>query len=49
MFPFDNRKGFPGKVKVFLNDILMPNTDMETLKKTAWYLIKETLDNNKIN
>jgi len=49
MFPFDNRKGFPGKVKVVLNDILMPNTDMETLKKTAWYLIKETLDNNKIN
>ena len=49
MFPFDNRKGFPGKVKVVLNNILIPNTDMETLKKTAWYLIKETLDNNKIN
>ena len=49
MFPFDNRKGFPGKVKVVLNDILIPDKDMETLKKMSWNLIKETLDNNKIN
>lgn len=43
MFPFDNRKGYPGKVKVYLNDILEPHSDMETLKKQAYDLIYKTL------
>lgn len=47
MFPFDNKKGYPGKVKVFFNDILEPTQTMEEMKKTAWDMMKTTLDNHK--
>lgn len=43
MFPFDNSKGYPGKVKVFLNEILHPTTDMNTLKESAREIILNTL------
>lgn len=43
MFPFDNSKGYPDKIKVYLNEILPPNTDMEQLKNTAYQLIYNTL------
>lgn len=43
MFPFDNSKGYPGKVKVYLNDILEPKQDMEAMKQKAWHLINDTL------
>lgn len=46
MFPFDNSKGYPGKIKVYFNDILEPNKDMETLKETAWSLINKALLKN---
>lgn len=47
MFPFDNSKGYPGRVKVYLNDILEPNSDAEYLKEKSWNLIKNTLDKEK--
>lgn len=43
MFPFDNSKGYPGKVKVYFNDILDPNDTMENLKEKAWHLMNNTL------
>lgn len=43
MFPFDNSKGYPGRVKVYFNDILPPDTDMERLKNKAWTMIHQTL------
>lgn len=46
MFPFDNSKGHPGKVKVFLNDILDYNTNHQKLKETAFLQIKNTLEQN---
>lgn len=45
MFPFDNGKGFPGKVTVILNDILEPNESAEILKEKSRNLILETLEN----
>jgi 1-acyl-sn-glycerol-3-phosphate acyltransferase len=43
-FPFDNSKGKPGKIKVFLNDILEPNgNNHQELKKIAFSEIKSTL------
>lgn len=46
MFPFDNSKGYPGKMKVYLNDILEPDTDMETLKQKAYDMILKTIEKN---
>ena len=46
MFPFDNSKGYPGRMKVYLNDILEPNTDMETLKQKAYDMILKTIEKN---
>lgn len=43
MFPFDNSKGYPAKIKVYLNEILPPDTDMERLKNQAYQLIYNTL------
>lgn len=43
MFPFDNAKGYPGRVKVYLNEILAPSNDMEELKEKSWHLIYNTL------
>lgn len=48
MFPFDNSKGYPGRMKVYLNDILEPDTDMdmETLKQKAYNMILKTIEKN---
>ncbi|MCX8525969.1 1-acyl-sn-glycerol-3-phosphate acyltransferase [Chryseobacterium formosus] len=43
MFPFDNSKGYPGKVKVFFNDILEPTNYPKDLKLSAFETIKKTL------
>ncbi|MCD0479927.1 1-acyl-sn-glycerol-3-phosphate acyltransferase [Chryseobacterium sp. LC2016-29] len=43
MFPFDNSKGHPGKVKVFFNDILEPTDSPKNLKQSAFETIKKTL------
>ena len=46
MFPFNNSKGYPGRVKVFFNDILEPNETSKELKAKAFEEIKFTLENN---
>ena len=43
MFPFENGKGFPGKVKIYLNDILEPNKTTAELKNEAYEMIHSTL------
>lgn len=43
MFPFDNSKGYPGKITVVFNDILEPQSDMEAMKSNAYNQIKITL------
>ncbi|MBD3905811.1 1-acyl-sn-glycerol-3-phosphate acyltransferase [Chryseobacterium sp. Ch-15] len=43
IFPFDNSKGHPGKVKIFFNDILEPTDSPKNLKLTAFETIKKTL------
>ncbi|EKB61239.1 lysophospholipid acyltransferase family protein [Bergeyella zoohelcum] len=44
MFPFDNKKGYPGKIKVHFHGILPPNTDAETLKTEAFCRMKKVLE-----
>ncbi|MGC4130455.1 MAG: lysophospholipid acyltransferase family protein [Bergeyella sp.] len=44
MFPFDNGKGFPGKVKIFMNDILEPDQPTNELKLFSHNEIKKTLE-----
>lgn len=44
MFPFDNSKGFPGKVTVYFIDVLEPEGSAEELKQRAFDLIKNTLE-----
>ena len=46
MFPFNYGKGFPGKVKVYFNDILEPDQSIEILKATAHSKIKNVLENH---
>lgn len=46
MFPFNNGKGFPGRVQVYFNDILEPNQSVTALKSTAFLEIKNTLEKN---
>ena len=46
MFPFDHSKGFPGKVKVYFNDILPPEKSKSELKALAHSEIKKTLENS---
>ncbi len=46
MFPFDYSKGFPGKVKVYFNDILPPDKSTRELKALAYSTIKKTLENS---
>lgn len=46
MFPFDYSKGFPGKVKVYFNDILPPDKSTIELKALAYSAIKKTLENS---
>nr|WP_262908778.1 lysophospholipid acyltransferase family protein [Chryseobacterium turcicum] len=43
IFPFDNSKGHPGKVKVFFNGILEPTDSPKNLKQSAFEMIKKTL------
>ena len=46
MFPFNNKIGFPGKVKVYFNGILEPNESAKYLKNRAQQEIKKTLEKN---
>lgn len=46
MFPFDNSKGHPGKVKVYFKDILEPTQTAEELKAVAYHEIKNVLENH---
>jgi len=48
MFPFNYSKGHPGKVKVFLNDILEPDKTVTELKEKSFVLIKTTLEKSII-
>lgn len=45
MFPFDSAKGYPGKVKVYFNDILDYQPSVRDLKSAAHEQIKKTLEN----
>lgn len=45
MFPFDNSKGHPGKVKVYFNEIMEPNHSVKDLKSLAHAEIKKVLEN----
>ncbi len=45
MFPFNHSKGYPGKVKVYFNDILEPNHNAAELKNVAFAEIKKVLEN----
>lgn len=44
MFPFDNSKGYPGKVKIYFNGILNHEMGVSELKTTAHREIKNVLD-----
>ena len=35
MFPFDNKKGYPGRVDIFFNDILLPDAPLKEFKEKA--------------
>ena len=43
MFPFDNKKRYPGRVDVFFNDILMPDLPLKDLKEKAHQEIRLSL------
>lgn len=45
MFPFDNSKGHPGKVRVYFSDILEPTNSAPELKALAYQEIKKVLEN----
>ena len=45
MFPFDNSKGRPGKVKVFLTEILDSDLSVKDLKSQSHKEIKKVLEN----
>lgn len=49
MFPFDNSKGHPGKVNVFLNDILEPDKTTQELKSISHFEIKKTLEKSIVS
>ena len=46
MFPFNNGQGYPGKIKIYMNDIIEPTKNMQELKEVSYNLIKFTLKNN---
>ncbi|WP_299184064.1 1-acyl-sn-glycerol-3-phosphate acyltransferase [uncultured Chryseobacterium sp.] len=48
MFPFDNSKGYPGKVKVYFNAILEPTDSPKDLRMSAFETIKKTLTEHSI-
>lgn len=43
MFPFENSKGYPGRVKVYFNGIIEPTDSPKDLKAEAYEKIKKTL------
>ncbi|WP_407403743.1 lysophospholipid acyltransferase family protein [Chryseobacterium sp.] len=43
MFPFDNSKGHPGKVKIYFNDVIEPITTPKEMKLSAFETINKTL------
>ncbi len=43
MFPFENSKGFPGRVKVYYNGIIEPSDSPKDSKAEAYETIKKTL------
>ncbi len=43
MFPFENSKGYPGRVKVYFNGIIEPTDSPKDLKAEAYEEIKKTL------
>ena len=43
MFPFDHSKGHPGKVKVYFNDIIEPDSSLQEMKQKAYNEIKSVL------
>ncbi|WP_294246872.1 1-acyl-sn-glycerol-3-phosphate acyltransferase [uncultured Chryseobacterium sp.] len=43
MFPFKSSEGYPGKVKVFFNGIVMPSQPAKELKLSSFETIKNTL------
>ena len=45
LFPFDNSKGRPGKVKVYFNGILEPGVSLIEMKQKAHKEILHTLEN----
>ena len=45
MFPFDHSKGHPGKVRIYLNDIIEPHASAEVMKDEAHAQIKKVLLN----
>ena len=45
MFPFDHSKGYPGKVKVYLTDIIPPYTPVSAIKEEAYQKIRNVLEN----
>lgn len=49
MFPFDHSKGYPGKVQIYLNDILEPAISAEEMKENAHSQIKKVLQNPMIS
>lgn len=44
MFPFNNSQGFPGKVKVYFNDIIDPDHHTNELRSMAHAEIKKVLE-----
>lgn len=46
MFPFDNSKGYPGKVKVYFNDIIEPTEFPKESRLSSFETIKNTLTNH---
>ncbi|WP_442905761.1 lysophospholipid acyltransferase family protein, partial [Kaistella sp.] len=46
MFPFDASKGYPGKLKVYLADIMSPHHSANELKTAAHAQIKKILENS---
>lgn len=43
MFPFNYSKGYPGKVKVYMNDIMNPDQSVEVLKANAHFKMQNIL------
>lgn len=43
MFPFEHSKGFPGRVKVYFNEILLPNRSALEMKQEAYQKIHQQL------